>query len=186
MFCTPISGHGSAQPIVQKLVKGCVLRMDEGGKLPGHHGEDPGGRAETEGKSSELEDLAFEGHSEELPGLGMNGNVEVSVFEVDAVRHVPGRRAALMDSADSILKRLGFRKRLRAFRSTIGQTPPDFLGTTKIRLKKPGPATGEMGSRALFSKRALNCSWSISILPGSLEAVMTEAAEVRGRGFSKR
>ena len=60
--------------------------MDEGGKLPGHHGEDPRGQAEAKGKGFELKDLALEGHSEEPSGFGMDGNMEVSVFQFDAVR----------------------------------------------------------------------------------------------------
>ena len=86
MFGTTIYGHGPAQPIIQKLVQGGVLGVDERGRLPGHHGKEPGSRAETEREGSELVTLSFEEHSEKSPGFGVNGNVKVHVLQIDAVR----------------------------------------------------------------------------------------------------
>ena len=98
--------------------------------------------------------------------------------------HIPGRRPALMDTADSILKCLGFKNWLRAFRSIIGWTPPDFLGTTKIMLKNPGPVPGGTGSRAPFFRRASNCSWRVSIFLGSRDDMVTGARSKSGGGLS--
>ena len=80
MFGTMISGHGQARLIIQKLVQGSVLGVDERGILPDQHGKEPGTRAEAEGKGSELVTLSFEEHSEKSPGFGVNGNVEVCVL----------------------------------------------------------------------------------------------------------
>ena len=80
MFGTTNSGHGPALPIVPKLVQGVVLRVDERGKLPGHHGKKPGSRAETERESFELVTLSFEGHSRKSPEFAVNGNVEMCVL----------------------------------------------------------------------------------------------------------
>ena len=55
-----------------------------------------------------------------------------------------------MDPADSTLEQLDFKNLFRALRSLIEGTPQDFLGTSKILLKKPGPADGGTGSTALL------------------------------------
>ena len=59
--------------------------MDERGELPGHHGEEPGSQAEAKRKGSELIALSFEGHSEKSSGLWVDGDVKVSILEVNAV-----------------------------------------------------------------------------------------------------
>ena len=82
-----------------------------------------------------LATMSLEGHPWELSGLGVHGNVETSFLQVNAV--CPGRRAALMDFANSILKRLVLKNPFRALRLIIGHTPPEFMGATKILLKKP-------------------------------------------------
>ena len=60
--------------------------------------------AEAKRKGSELVNLAFEGHTKESPGLWGNQTVEVASFKSMLYIHIPGRREALMDSADSTLK----------------------------------------------------------------------------------
>ena len=70
----------------------------------------------------------------------------------------------LIDSTDYILKHWGLKYWLRAFRSIIGCTSPDFLGTTKILLKNPGPMLEGTGSKAPFSNiklflENLHLSW---------------------------
>ena len=47
------------------------------------------------------------------------GNVKYVSFKLMLYIHIPGRKEALMDSADSILKCLGFKNLLRALRSMI-------------------------------------------------------------------
>ena len=83
VFGTIISEHGSTQPVIQRYL--CKVGIDERGELPGRHGEEPGSKAEAEGKGSELVNLPFEGHPEESPGLGENRDVEVCVLQIDAV-----------------------------------------------------------------------------------------------------
>ena len=66
-------------------MQGSVLSVDERGKLPGHHGEEPWSGAEAEREGSELVVLSFEGHSEKSPGFGVNVNVEICILQIDAV-----------------------------------------------------------------------------------------------------
>ena len=91
--------------------------------------------------------------------------------------HTPRRRVALMDTADSILEYLGLKNWLRAFRSIIGCTPPNFLGTTKILLKNHG-------LQGSFLRRALNCPWKVSIFHGSKDDVVSGVRCERRGGLS--
>ena len=97
--------------------------------------------------------------------------------------HIPGIRAALIDSADSIMKLLVLKNLFRVLRLMIGCTPPDLSGTMKILLKKPGSAAGGKGSTAPFLIRESNCSWGISILTGFEEDMITGVRKERGGGF---
>ena len=155
--------------------------MNERGKL---HGKEPGSQVETKREGSELITLSFEEHSEKSPGFGVNGDVEVCILQINAVCPHFRKKGSLMDSADSILKCLGLRNWLNAFRSMMGQTTPDFLGTIRILLKNPGPAPAGTGSRALFLRRASNCSWRVSIFFGSREVVTTGPRHERRGGLS--
>ena len=62
--------------------------------------------------------------------------------------------------------------------------PPDFLGTTKILLKKLRPKEGGMGYKAPLVRRLSICSWRISIVAGFVEDLICKASRERGGGLS--